>query len=79
MPYTTTIKINDRGPDHRIVYVSSKGDRVTAPPGEYKATAESPAGPVVIAGEGLEFSLSFDEAVAYHRRHLISGWLPFEH
>ena len=76
MTVTCALKINDRGPDRRIVLTGPDGHSLVAPAGEYRVAFDPTTGTLEFVEGDVRFRMP--RAVAEHFRtlKLISGRLP---
>ena len=76
MTVTCALKINDRGPDHRIVVTGPNGSSLVAPTGEYRVALEPATGTLEFVDGDVRFRMPRSVAEHYRTLHLISGRMP---
>jgi hypothetical protein len=76
MTVTCALKINDRGPDRRIVLTGPDGQSLVAPAGEYRVAFEPATGTLEFADGDVRFRMPRALAAHYHNLHLLSGRIP---
>lgn len=76
MTVTCALKINDRGPDKRIVLAGPDGQSLVAPAGEYRVTFEPANGTLEFVDGDVRFRMPRTMAERYRALHVVSGRLP---
>ncbi len=76
MTVTCALKINDRGPDRRIVLTGPDGRSLVAPAGEYRVAFEPTTGTLEFVDGNVRFRMPRAVAEHYRTLHLISGRMP---
>lgn len=76
MTMTCALKINDRGPEQRIVLSAPDGRSLVAPAGEYRVAFEPATGTLEFVDGDVRFRMPRSVAEHYRTLHLISGRMP---
>jgi hypothetical protein len=76
MTVTCALKINDRGPDRRIVLTGADGRSLVAPAGEYRVAFEPATDTLEFVDGDVRFRMPRAVAEHYRALHLISGPIP---
>jgi hypothetical protein len=76
MTVTCALKINDRGPDKRIVLTAPDGRSLVAPAGEYRVAFEPATGTLEFVDGDVRFRMPRAMAEHYRALRLISGRMP---